>query len=316
MNKDLRLSNAFQIVILAIILILGSLYVPILSFLLVIVPVLFAIIGTLSSKKNNIISLLTTFLILFFLIDRIYLIDIFINSIIPGLIIGIAAKKVLKSNTSNKYSPIFIGTIVFMISTIIHYILLKYIFKVDLLQDLLDIISQSIKQQREIFKSGISNELLDTSTMLDMTRNLISSMLFCKSIILSIVVYFIEVFTLKKMKYENLSNIKFTYFYLPGNAILISFVLYLLMMILSTIDTPLYINEIFLNVEIIFNFMFGIQGLSVCIYFIKKWIKQELNIKLLIGVIFVGLFGIMSISFIGMVDSIWDFRKVRTCKSV
>ena len=285
MNKDLRLSNVFQIVILAIILILGSLYASILSFLLVIVPVLFAIIGTLSSKKNNIISLLTTFLILFFLIDRIYLIDIFINSIIPGLIIGIAVKKILKSNTSNKYSPIFIGTIVFMISTIIHYILLKYLFKVDLLQDLLDIISQSIKQQREIFKSGISNELLDTSTMLDMTRNLISSMLFCKSIILSIVVYFIEVFTLKKMKYENLSNIKFTYFYLPGNAILISFVLYLLMMILSTIDTPLYINEIFLNVEIIFNFMFGIQGLSVCIYFIKKWIKQELNIKLLIGVI-------------------------------
>lgn len=316
MNKDLRLSNVFQIVILAIILILGSLYAPILSFLLVIVPVLFAIIGTLSSIKNDIISLLITFFILFFLIDRIYLIDIFINSIIPGLIIGIAVKKILKSNTSNKYSPIFIGTIVFMISTIIHYILLKYIFKVDLLQDLLDIISQSIKQQREIFKSGISNELLDTSTMLDMTRNLISSMLFCKSIILSIVVYFIEVFTLKKMKYENLSNIKFTYFYLPGNAILISFVLYLLMMILSTIDTPLYINEIFLNVEIIFNFMFGIQGLSVCIYFIKKWIKQELNIKLLIGVIFVGLFGIMSISFIGMVDSILDFRKVRTCKSV
>ena len=97
---------------------------------------------------------------------------------------------------------------------------------------------------------------------------------------------------------------------------MISFILYLLMILLSSMKTPLYTEAIFLNLQVVFNFMFIIQGLSVCTYFVKKWLSQGTGKKVLIGVLCVGIFGVTGISFIGMVDSILDFRNVRVCKSI
>ncbi|MGL4913609.1 MAG: DUF2232 domain-containing protein, partial [Romboutsia sp.] len=135
-------------------------------------------------------------------------------------------------------------------------------------------------------------------------------------IILSIIIYLTEIFILKKFKYVNDEEIKFRNFYLPGNAILISFLMYLFMMLLSTMNTPLNTDAIFFNLQMVFNFLFIVQGISVCIYFIKKWIKQRVSLKIVIGAFCVGIFGVMGVSFIGMVDSILDFRNVRICKSV
>lgn len=118
------------------------------------------------------------------------------------------------------------------------------------------------------------------------------------------------------MKYDDLSEIKFKNFYLPGNAIVISFVLYLLVMGISYMKTPLYTDAIFLNLQIVFNFMFIIQGIAVCLYFINKWLKQGIDKKLFIGVLCVSIFGMTGISFIGMIDSILDFRKIREYKSM
>lgn len=316
MNEDLRLSKVLPIVLLAIILILGSLYVPVLSLLLVLIPVPFALIGTLSNIKNNIISLVITFLSLIFIVKSTYTMDIFINSVIPGMIIGIIAKKVLRDKTSNKYEPIFAGTIVFILSIVVHFIISKYLFKIDILEQLLNSFNQNVQAQKSILESATNSQLLDTSNILNTFRNLIPSILFFRSMILSIVIYLVEVFTLKKMKYEDLSEIRFRNFYLPGNAILISFILYLVMIILSKMKTPLYTDAIFVNLQMVFDFMFIVQGIAVCIYFIRKWIKQGINTKIVLGALCIGLFGVVSISFIGMVDSVLDFRKVRICKSV
>ena len=316
MNEDLRLSKVLPIVLLAIILILGSLYVPVLSLLLVLIPVPFALIGTLSNIKNNIISLVITFLSLIFIVKSTYTMDIFINSVIPGMIIGIIAKKVLRDKASNKYEPIFAGTIVFILSIVVHFIISKYLFKIDILEQLLNSFNQNVQAQKSILESATNSQLLDTSNILNTFRNLIPSILFFRSMILSIVIYLVEVFTLKKMKYEDLSEIRFRNFYLPGNAILISFILYLVMIILSKMKTPLYTDAIFVNLQMVFDFMFIVQGIAVCIYFIRKWIKQGINTKIVLGALCIGLFGVVSISFIGMVDSVLDFRKVRICKSV
>lgn len=316
MKKDLRLSRVLPIAILAIILILVSSHVPQLSLLLLFVPIPFALIGTLLNIKNNIIVLIITLISLIFFIEPIYTLDIFINSIIPGVIIGSIVKKVIEGKNSNKYEPIFAGSIVFIFSIIVHYIISKYAFKVDLLDEFLKLFNTSLEAQKSILEISTNNELLNTENIIDTFKNLIPSMLFFRSMILSIMIYFIEVYTLKKLKYANLSEIKFRNFYLPGNAILISFILYLLVMMLSLMNTPLYTDAIFLNLQVVFNFMFIIQGLSVCIYFIKEWILQGVGKNIVIGIFCVGIFGITSISFIGMVDSILDFRNVRALKSI
>ena len=316
MNKDLRLSNVLPIVILAIILILVSLNVPQLSLLLLILPIPFALIGTLSNLKNNIISLIIIFLSLVFLIKPIYTVDIFINSIVPGTIIGIVAKKVLTKQDSNKYEPIFVGSIVFILSIVVHYVISKYAFRVDILDEMIQILNKGIETQKSLLQSTINNELLSTENIINTFKNMVPSILFFRSMILSIIIYLVEIYILKKLKYGDLDEIKFRSFYLPGNAIGISFVLYLLMLGLSYINTPLYTDAIFLNLQMVFNFMFIIQGISVSIYFIRKWLKNGAVKKVFIGAMCVGIFGITGVSFIGMIDSILDFRNVRAYKSI
>ena len=237
MNKDLRLSRVLLIVILAIILILVSLNISQLSLLLLLIPIPFALIGTLSNLKNNIISLSVTFLSLMYFTKYANAMDIFINSIIPG-------------------------TIIFIISIVVHYLISKYVFKTDLLEELLKMFNESMEFQKGLFEST-NNDSISLQNITDTFRNIIPSILFFRSMMLSIIIYFIEVFTLKKIKYADLSEIKFRNFYLPGNAIVIYFILYLIMILLSYIKTPLYTDAIFLNLEIIFNFMFIIQGISV-----------------------------------------------------
>ena len=311
MNKDLRLLRILPIVILAIILILVSLNVSELSLLLLLIPIPFALIGTLSNLKNNIISLSVTFLSLMYFTKYANAMDIFINSIIPGTIIGIIAKKSIRDKDSNKYEPIFLGSIVFIISIIVYYFISKYAFKIDILNEFLQILDKGLESQKDVLKSA-GNELLKSDTF----RKIIPSVLFFRSMILSIIIYLIEIFLLRRMKYDDLSEIKFKNFYLPGNTIMISFLLYLLILVLSYMKTPLYTDTIFLNLQIVFNFMFIIQGIAVSIYFIKKWLNQGTNKNIFISAICIGVFGMTGISFIGMIDSILDFRKVRVYESI
>lgn len=315
MNKDLRLSRVLPIVILAIIVILVSLNISQLGLLLLLIPIPFALIGTLSNLKNNMISLVITFLALMYFTKYTNAIDIFINSIIPGTTIGIIAKKVIRDKNANKYEPIFVGTLVFIVSIVIYYLISKYAFKIDLLDELLQVFNTSLELQKELLEST-NSDLINLQNIENTFRNIIPSILFFRSMILSIIIYLIEVFALKKIQYGDLSKIKFKNFYLPGNAIVISFILYLIVILLSYMKTPLYTDTIFLNLQMVFNFMFILQGIAVCIYFMKKWIKQGVSNKIFMGVLCVGIFGITSISFIGMIDSILDLRQVRVYKSI
>ena len=315
MNKDLRLLRILPIVILAIILILVSLNIYELSLLLLLIPIPFALIGTLSNLKNNIITLIITLFALLYFTKPIYVIDIFVNSVVPGTIIGIIAKKSIRDKDSNKYEPIFLGSIVFIISIIVYYFISKYAFKIDLLEEFLQVFNKTLESQKNLYE-GRNNDILNLQNNIDIFTNIMPSILFFRSMTLSIIVYLIEVFALEKMKYGDLSEIKFKNFYLPGNTIMISFLLYLLILVLSYMKTPLYTDTIFLNLQIVFNFMFIIQGIAVSIYFIKKWLNQGTNKNIFISAICIGVFGMTGISFIGMIDSILDFRKVRVYESI
>lgn len=111
-------------------------------------------------------------------------------------------------------------------------------------------------------------------------------------------------------------QIKFSRFYLPGNAVLTSFILYILIMLLEILKTPLYTDLILMNLELIFYILFFIQGVSVAVFFGKKWLKSGQIIKFTMGVIAILVLGIMSISILGMIDTIFDFRRVKNCELI
>ena len=301
MNNKLKLPQASLITALGILLCLMTAYVPMLSIFSMAVPVPYAIIGTLTDKKHSVISLIATFFILMFVVNPLYSITICVLNIIPGIFIGNAVKTDEEDNRFNKFGPIYIGTIITIICTIAFFFISNIFFKTNILEDFMSIIKESLNMQASIMeKAGIAlTEGFKVSDILKYITNTLPTILF-----------------IQRIKIVNFKLPKFTDFNLPGNAVSVFFTLYMLVLFIDLIKANyLHTDLIMLNLQLIFNFMFMIQGISVSIYYLKKWIKSSsLNMVFIWGLI-LSMFGFMTVCFVGILDSIIDFRRIRSYKS-
>ena len=281
------------------------------------VSALFVVIATLSDRKGIFISIAMVILGLVLFIKPIYIFDICLNFIIPGIIIGMITKNVLNHREDNKYNPIFIGLIA-------NYLISKYLFNINILEEFTSVMKTQLSTQISAIQESVSSlasvSNITEESIIQTVLNIMPLILFSRSIMLSILTYFLAIYTLKKIRKndlkEKLMQIKFSRFYLPGNAVLTSFVLYILIMLLEILKTPLYTDLILMNLELIFYILFFIQGVSVAVFFGKKWLKSGQIIKFTMGVIAILVLGIMSISILGMIDTIFDFRRVKNCELI
>ncbi|HSQ90103.1 YybS family protein [Romboutsia sp.] len=317
MNNKVKLSQASMIVTLGILLALITAYVPMLGILSLVIPVPYAIIGTLTDNKYSVLSLIITFFILMISVNPIYSVSICIMSVLPGIAIGSVAKDHIKSGQFNKFEPVYMGTIAVVISIIIFYLVSNVVFGTNILEDFMNIMKEAMNSRVEILKSaGLSlGESRGIEDFLDIIYNMLPTILFLQGMIVAFITYYLEVFILKRIRISNLEMPKFTDFYLPGNAVTTSFMLYLLVLFIEVIGVKLHTDLIMMNLQLVFNFMFMVQGISVSIYYFKKWVKQHENKKVFISGFILYIFGFMGISFVGMLDSIIDFRKVKSYKS-
>lgn len=319
MNQKLTLPQTIFITIVSIILITTTLFIPGMSILMVLALALIVVIGALSEKKEVIASISVVILSLVFMTHISNVLNISLNYIIPATIIGIITKKVLAyGNKDNKYEPIFLGSIVFMLGLVLNYIISKYLLDINLLESFKSIMKEQLSTQIGSIQESMSSLQTISATeinedfIIKMFLNLMPMILFFRAIFLSIFIYFLGIFILKKIKKVNLDDVKFSKIYLPGNAILISFVLYIIIMLLKIVNFPLSMDLILFNLEMAFSILFLIQGMAVSIFFIKKWMKNGVLIKAMFGIAAIVLFGIPSISILGMIDCVFDFRKVRS----
>ncbi|MGL5641383.1 MAG: YybS family protein, partial [Paraclostridium sp.] len=303
---------------LAIALCLATVYIPFIGLLVFIIPVPYAIISTMTGHKYALISAISSFFILMLTVDFVYALNLVIMSILPGIAIGYKINKDSKKEGENKnFTPIYYGTVAFIVSIILFFTMAKVVFNMDLLGQLSDMIKQSVEIQFKIMKSAnmMPNSEITSKDIVSFIQNILPTMLFVYSIIASLVTYYLEAFILRRTKQLNYDLPKFSDFYLPGNAILTSLLLYLLIMGLEMLKVGLYTDIIMLNVQLIFSVMFLLQGIAVSIYYIKEWRKKSPR-KIVFAVVAVFLLsGTMVLSFVGMLDSAIDFRKVRNYKS-
>ena len=318
MNNRVRLVQASIIVTIGILLSLITMYVPMLSILSLLIPVPYAMISTLTNNKYSFLALVATFFILIFMVNPLYSVSICVMSVLPGIAIGTMARSHLNQGEVNKFEPLYAGTIVAVISTIIFGVIANIVFKTNIIENFTATIKESMNMQLEIIRSsGISlKQDININTIVDFVTNLLPTILFLQAIIVAFIAYYVEVFILRRIRIVNLPLPKFADFYLPGNAVTASLIMYMLVLFIDLIGINIYTDLIMLNLQLVFNFMFMIQGISVCIHFFRKWIKQG-AVKMILTYSFIlFIFGFMGISFIGMLDSIIDFRKVRSYKSI
>lgn len=319
MNKKLSLAQTIITSLICVIMILGVYYVSGLSILSVVVSALFVIIATLSDNKGTFTSVTIVTLALLFFLKPVYIFDICLNCIIPGIIIGIITKKVLNHNYENKFEPIFAGTLAFILGLIANYLVSRYLFDINMLEEFTSTMKEQLSAQMDImqeYMEALSSVApnITTESMLQTILNIMPLIMFSRAIILSIATYFIAIFALKRIKTINMKQIKFSKFYLPGNAVVISFIMYIIIMLLEMIKIPLYTDLILVNLESIFYILFLIQGIAVSVFFAKKWFKTRQFFKFFAGLISIFSFGIVVVSMIGMVDCVFDFRKVKSCE--
>lgn len=318
MNNKLRLPQTSLITALGILLCLITTYIPMLSILSMALPVPYAIIGTLTDNKNSVLSLIATFFILIFIVNPIYSISICIISIVPGIFIGSAIRNNRQDNEFNKFEPIYRGTIVTIISIIVFFFISNIVFGTNILDDFMNVLRETINLQVSIIKkAGISlNEGFNASDIVNYITNILPTILFIQSMLVTFIVYGLEVFILRRIRIVNLSLPKFTDFNLPGNAVSVFFTLYLLILFIDLIKVDyLHTDLIMLNLQLVFNFMFMVQGISVSIYYLKKWIRSSSLKMVLISALILSIFGFTTVCFVGMLDSIIDFRRIRSYKS-
>lgn len=322
MNKKLTLSQTIIITLFCMAMILAIFDIPQLGILSIGVSALFVVIATLSDGKGIFVSIVMVILGLIAFINPIYLLDISLNFIIPGIIIGIITKNVLNYREDNKYNPIFMGTIAFIVGLIAYYLTSKYLFNVNILENFTSEMKTQLSAQIGAIQESVSTlasvSNITEESIIQTVLNIMPLILFLRSIMLAILTYFLAIYTLKKIRKNDLKDklmeIKFSEFYLPGNAVLTSFILYIIIMLLEMLNIPLYTDLILMNLELIFYILFLIQGISVSIFFAKKWLKEAKIIKLIIGFIIMISWGFMAISILGMIDSIFDFRKIKDCE--
>lgn len=318
MNDRAKLTQAAIITALAIALCLATVYIPFIGLLVFIIPVPYAIISTMTGHKYALISAISSFFILMLTVNFVYALNLVIISILPGIAIGYKINKDSKKEGSNKnFTPIYFGTVAFTLSIIVFFMMAKAVFNIDLLGQLSEMIKKSVEIQFEIMKSAnmMPKSEITSKDIVSFMQNILPTMLFVYSIIASLITYYVEAFILRRTKQLNYDLPKFSDFYLPGNAILTSLLLYLLIMGLEMLKIGLYTDIIMLNVQLTFSVLFLLQGVAVSVYYIKEWRKKSPR-KIVFAVVAVFLLsGTMILSFVGMLDSAIDFRKVRNYKS-
>lgn len=316
MNNKLRLAQASLIAALGILLCLITSYVPILSILSIAVPVPYAIIATLTDNKYSILSLIATFFILMFTVNPLYSVSVCIMSIVPGIFIGSALRN-NKKEGFNKFEPIYIGTIITMICVIVFFFIGNIVFKTNILEDFMNLVKESVNIQITIMENtGIDlKEGFKALDIVNYINNMLPTMLFLQGMIVAFIIYSLEIFILKRVRIVNLELPKLLDFYLPGNAISVLFTLYIFVLFMDLINLNLHTDLIMMNLQLVFNFMFMLQGIAVSIYFFKKWIRSGSLKMIFMSALTLSIFGFMGISFVGMLDSIIDFRRVRSYKS-
>ena len=318
MNDRTKLTQAAIISAIAIVICLAAVYVPFLGLLAFIIPVPYAIISTMTGHKYALISAISSFFILMFTVDVLYALNIVIMSILPGIAIGYKISKDSKvNNDSMNFTPVYFGTIAFILSTIVFFIMANVLFNMDLLGQFLELLKTTLEAQFAIIESAnlMPKGEIKPEDIVNLVQNTTPTMLFLYSIIASLITYYVEAFILKRIRKMSYNLPKFSDFYLPGNAIITSLLLYLLIMGLEMLKIGLYTDIIMLNLQFVFSIMFLLQGIAVSVYFIKEWKKKSPG-KVVFAVIAVFLLsGTMILSFVGMLDSAIDFRKVRNYKS-
>lgn len=314
MNDDKIKNKSLETIILTIvmsILITGIIYY--FSILLVFLPIPFIIFGIKNDIISSIISMVSSLLLVGIILDPMI-------ALVSILIFGpftIANIYLIKKRTK-PYRVVAYGAAIFFASLIVLYAILG-VGGFNLVSQLQEIFNQALSLQMDVFEEmGLTSyERLERRDLIQTAYNtffmMIPAIMFMSSLLISYSSYLLTTFGLRRLGINIINMPRFSRFRLPENFSMGALIMVVTTFILSIMEVEQG-DSIYLNIMYILQFLLFIQGMAVVSHFLIriKMRKFFRIITILIIILTPQLFQIISI--IGVVDVIFDLRKIKKAK--
>ncbi|NMA86403.1 MAG: DUF2232 domain-containing protein [Tissierellia bacterium] len=293
-----------------VVMLLGIYYMP-LQFIIFLYAIPFVVIGIKHEINTSIIGMILSTFIIGLLTDK--LSGLFI--LITFLPLNIALVYTIKSR--KKPSEIMaISTVVLIISFFIIMSIMGDITGVSIINQIEEFLNHTLNTQLELLEDMdlSSYEMFKLKdTMEDKLKEvllIIPSTIMIFSLIMTYINYIVSVLILRKLGYGIVHIPRFSRFKLPNNILLGVGIMFLGTFILKVFNVLNY-RTIFANITLLTSFTFFLQGLAVVDHKLKKK-NRNWFLRLLILLFFTILIPVGGIiTFIGILDVIFDFRGIR-----
>lgn len=283
---------------------IGFIFIPVLTLLLFLLPVPFMILSARHGTRYTILSLIITSLLIGVLTEIIFTLFVIMVFGPMAIVMGYYIKK-----NREAYAVIGMGAAVSIVSIAVTIQLAATIGGFNLIDSIATIIRQVVDTQSEM----LMNVNLSTINVKEMTNYLlmiIPGMLVVQSLVSAFLNYYLTVAILRRLRYNDYLLPEFSHFILPKNIVFGSFIIYALTFMSRYVE-GIYHSSLVANVTILFVFIFFFQGLALISYMLEK-IRLAKLVRMLILLLIVIISPLLTVvSFAGLIDSVFDIRKLR-----
>lgn len=318
MKKDDKMKrniieNVGIISIMVLYIVYGMNYLPLLMLL---TPLPFIVIGVRNGIANNVISMIITSLIVGILLGAPSAISLILIFGPLSFVLNYCIKY-----RKNMTETLLMSTLAFFLSILVVTALGSKTSGMDLIKLTEETFMQLLNIQVDMFEEAgmTKHELLNIRNLLESSYKYIiitiPSLLAMFSLVVSYANHVFVSIVLRKLGYGVFRIPRFSRFKLPNNIIPGVGVMFLSAFIIAKMKVP-YHEALLLNITFLVGFIFFLQGLSVLDFLmIKTKIKLFFRIIILaLNIIFMPMGSILL--FFGVIDAIFDIRKIRKPKSL
>ncbi len=295
--------EAAMIATMTTIFVVGTFYIPLLSMLLVLIPVPFLVLAARRATRYAFFSFIITALLIGVLTGIIYSLFIFVIFGPMTMIMGSWIRR-----NKNPHEVIFAGAFASAAATFLLIYLISLISGIQLAVELGQVFESVLEQQAGSLQQ-LNIEPVAVEEVINYMLLIFPALIMVQALLGSFINYYLTIAVLRRSEAYREKLPEFSHFRLPGHVVMGSFLVLLLSWLTSYVES-FNTEGMVANVVLLIVMIFFMQGISLISYWIKrtrvpKWFRiLSLIILVLLSPI------ITLIALLGLMDSLADFRKL------
>ncbi|QUH25168.1 YybS family protein [Serpentinicella alkaliphila] len=302
-TKNKPLVEAGLIAAMATIFVLVTIFIPVLTILVFILPVAFIILGIRYPIRYTVLSLITVCIITGFFTEVVYSLFLFV---IFGPIAIVMSY--LMSKKRNEFEVIIAGTIAASVSWFIAIHIISIVSGINILDQIAYIFKESIYAQLDMLNQMNLNSELRINEAINYFISIFPALIIIQSMIVSVINYYLSISVLRRTNQYAGTTPTFSSFKLPKH-IIMGFFLLSALAYLSQYVQGIYYENLLHNITALFMFLLFLQGISVVLYFMEKSnLNKVFKVFILVVVILMRTF-LTFVALAGFIDAIFNVRK-------